>query len=305
MINAIGLTSGIFLLIGVGALARRAGLLKYEDRVALNNIIIFISLPALIFSAAREAKPELTLVYVALTSLAIGLSTLAVGFGIAKLLRLRGPVLGAFLLASGVGNTGYLGYPLTQAIFGQKHVVEAVFFDIFGTVIILFTAGIYFANKYGRSTENAASQAITYAAPNLAALFLGFVLSGAALPAPVESAVAALGQSTTGIIMLSIGLSLSADFGGKKLPVVALTCLKLAVMPAVGLIFAMVLPLPSLVREIVVLQSSMPVALMTFVIGDKYELDRDFLSGAILLSTLLSMLTIPAWRAVAQILFLS
>jgi len=46
----------------------------------------------------------------------------------------------------------------------------------------------------------------------------------------------------------------------------------------------------------------MPVALMSFVIGDKYDLDRDFLSGAVLVSTLLSMATIPLWQAVAPLL---
>lgn len=302
MVNPFGLTVGIFLLIGVGVVGRRLGLLRFEDRVALNNIIIFICLPALIFSAAREAPLEASLLLISSISLAISFVTLLIGYGLARLARLQGPLLGAFLLASGVGNTGYLGYPLTQALFGQEHLVKAVFFDIFGTVVILFTAGIYFANKYGRSSDHAPRQAVLYAAPNLAGLILGFVVTDMTLPGPLQLAVDSLAEATTAVIMLSIGISLSARFGRRLASVALLTILKLAVMPLAALAILLALDLPSVVGGVILLQSSMPVALMTFVIGDKYELDRDFLSGAILVSTVLSMLTIPGWLEIASLL---
>ena len=79
MVNPLGLTLGIFLLIGVGVVARRLGLLRFEDRVALNNIIIFICLPALIFSAAREAPLEASLLWVSAISLGISIVTLLIG----------------------------------------------------------------------------------------------------------------------------------------------------------------------------------------------------------------------------------
>ncbi len=301
-VEPIGLTLGIFLLIGVGVVARRLGILAFEDRQALNNIIIFLCLPALIFSAAREAPLEASLFIISAISLAISLTTLLLGYGLARLARLDGPLLGSFMLAAGVGNTGYLGYPLTQALLGREHLVKAVFFDIFGTVLILFTVGIYFANKYGHSSGRPARHALTYAAPNLAALILGFATANAQLPAPLELGVDSLAQATTAVIMLSIGVSLSLRFSRHWLPVGLLTTLKLAVMPLLGLGVALALDLPSAVGGVVVLQSSMPVALMTFVIGDKYRLDRDFLSGAIMASTALSMLTIPTWLTIVSLL---
>jgi predicted permease len=127
-------------------------------------------------------------------------------------------------------------------------------------------------------------------------------LAGVKLPVPFNLAVNSLAQATTGIIMLSIGVSLSAKFSQKKLPLVALTSLKLLVMPAIAAVAAISLHLSHTVGGVVLLQSSMPVALMTFVIGDKYDLDRDFLSGVILLSTLLSMASIPVWQSLASIL---
>jgi len=302
MLNLSGLTLGIFLLIGLGALCRRLGLLKFEDRVALNNIIIFIALPALIFTAAQRAPLTLSLVTISALALAISLAGVAVGYGLAKLLRLQGPLFGAFLLASGVGNTGYLGYPLTQALFGRTHLVKAVFYDIFGTVLVLFTIGIYFASKYGAAKDKAWRQGLTYAAPNLIALVLGFATYGVRLPVPIGLAINSLAGSTVAIIMLSIGISLSGGVSRNRPAVAAITLLKLVLMPALALGFGVALALPPIIAKVTLLQASMPIALMSFVIGDKYELDRDFLSGAILASTVLSLVTIPLWQAVAPLL---
>lgn len=305
MTDLAGLTLGIFLLIGLGVLARRLGLLSYDDRVPLNNIIIFISLPALIFVAARRAPFDESLAVISAVSLFISLATVAIAYLAAGAMKLRGPVFGAFMLAGGVGNTGYLGYPLTQALFGRQHLVKAVFYDIFGTVLVLFTAGIYFAAKYGSGPDGAARQGFTLAAPNLAGLILGFATHGLTLPVPINTAVNALAQSTTGIIMLSIGVSLSGTVGKSRLPVLAITGLKLALMPVLALSATVLLDLEPVVGGVILLQASAPVALMTFVIGDKYNLDREFLSGAILASTLLSMITIPGWQFVASNLLLS
>lgn len=302
MLNLSGLTLGVFLLIGLGALARRIGLLKYEDRVALNNIIIFISLPALIFTAARRAPFTPSLLAVSATAIGISLAAVAIGYGLAKSLRLKGPTFGAFMLASGVGNTGYLGYPLTQALFGRGQLVKAVFYDIFGTVFVLFTIGIYFAAKYGREKDKAWRQALTFAGPNLIALALGFATFGVKLPVPLDLAITSLAESTVAIIMLSIGVSLSAA-PGRALPAIgAVTLLKLIIMPALAILVGQALALPPIARSITLLQASMPIALMSFVVGDKYDLDRDFLSGAILISTVLSLITIPLWQSVAPLL---
>jgi len=302
MPNISGLTFGIFLLIGLGALCRRLGLLAYEDRNALNNIIIFISLPALIFTAARRAPFSTSLLTISAVALAISLAGVAGGYGLAKLLRLKGPLFGAFLLASGVGNTGYLGYPLTQALFGRAQLVKAVFYDIFGTVFVLFTVGIYFASKYGQGKQKAWRQGLILAAPNLIALALGFAAYGVRLPTPINLAINSLAGATVAIIMLSIGVSLSGKLGRAGAAVAAITILKLGIMPALALWLGAALALPPAITSVTLLQASMPIALMSFVIGDKYDLDRDFLSAAILVSTLLSLATIPLWQAVAPLL---
>lgn len=303
-LTVFALIAGVFSLILLGALGRKLGLLAYEARQTLNNIIIFFCLPALIFQAARRAGLNFIYFKVGLTSFLISFTTLALALLVVRFLSLDKPTKGAFLLASGVGNTGYLGYPITQLVLGSPAVIKAVFFDIFGTVMLLFTAGIYFASKYGqaRSTSNdqpAWKQALLYATPNLAALVTGFLVKDFTLPSFLTLVLNSLAKATTAIIMLAIGISLSFNINSKDTSAAfLLVSLKLLVMPLVALLLVIVFGLTGQSRSVVVLQASMPVALMSFVIGDLYELNKQFLSTIILVSTALSFFTIPLWQLV-------
>jgi len=302
--SILALIAGIFSLILLGALGQKLGLLAYEARQTLNNIIIFFCLPALIFQAAKKAGLNFIYLKVGLTSFLISFTTLALALLVVRFLALDKPTKGAFLLASGVGNTGYLGYPITQLVLGSRAVIKAVFFDIFGTVVLLFTAGIYFASKYGQVNEAAKDspawrQALLYATPNLAALGLGFLLKDFLLPSFLTLVLNSLAKATTAIIMLAIGVSLSFNIINKDTaPAFLLVSLKLLIMPLVALLLVTVFGLTGQSRSVVILQASMPVALMSFVIGDLYGLNKQFLSAIILISTALSFFTIPLWQLV-------
>lgn len=298
------LIAGVFSLILLGALGRKLGLLAYEARQTLNNIIIFFCLPALIFQAARKAGLNFIYFKVGLTSFLISFTTLALALLVVRFLALDRQTKGAFLLASGVGNTGYLGYPITQLVLGSPAVIKAVFFDIFGTVMLLFTAGIYFASKYGQADgvtkdSPAWKQALLYATPNLAALGVGFILKDFTLPSFLTLVLNSLAKATTAIIMLAIGISLSFNISNKDtVGALLLVGLKLLIMPLVALLLVLLFGLTGQSRSVVILQASMPVALMSFVIGDLYGLNRRFLSAIILMSTALSFFTIPFWQLV-------
>ena len=71
----------IIVMILIGALSKRIGLLKEEDVETLNNIVINIALPCMIFNALYNADvsllPRLSIltVYILITSLIVGILT--------------------------------------------------------------------------------------------------------------------------------------------------------------------------------------------------------------------------------------
>lgn len=294
----------VFSLIVLGYLAKVLKLLESKDTGLLNKIIVYILLPALIFQAVKTANFSARLAVMPLMAIIIGLVTLAAAYIVGRVLRLKKTVFGGFLLAAAVGNTGYLGYPLTQQIFGQSELVKAIFYDIFGTVVFIFTVGLFIAESYGSGGAkiNKIKEIITF--PPLIALAASYLLKPVALPAFVTSAVSFLAAATIPLIMISIGLSL--QLGKLKdylLPLIAVLLLKLIVGPLVAIGLGKTLALDAHTFRVLVLEASMPSAMLTLILGLKYRLNTDYLSAAILITTAVSLVTIPLWQQIASLAF--
>jgi predicted permease len=135
---------------------------------------------------------------------------LGVAFAAARLLALAPRRAGGFLLASSLGNTGYIGYPLTAALLGPAAVPIAVFYDVFGTVLQLVLVGFPVARKYGGGTRlgvlRLARELATF--PALIAAVAAIVLSPVAVPVPVSDWLDLLARMVAPLIMLSVGIPL-------------------------------------------------------------------------------------------------
>jgi malate permease and related proteins len=268
--SAIG---SVIVLILAGVVIRRVGLLGPEHVDILNQLIVYVALPALVFLGVYQQGLSLELFAIS----AVGLVTIGAGFGLAYLvgraLRLSGPTLGAFLLVAALGNTGYLGYPLTIALFGQARLVHAFFYDLFATTIGLFTIGIAVAAHYGRAGEEPPEQAqgapdeagrgrtregptregpgadggrprtwqqqfrasIGLVAPVIVAVIAGLALKLVGLPQFLVAAVGHLGDLTVPLVMITIGMSIEVHgFKDFPAPLAATVALKLLVAPVIA-----------------------------------------------------------------------
>ena len=140
----------IIVMILIGALSKKIGLLKEEDVETLNNIVINIALPCMIFNALYTADvsllPRLSIltVYILITSLIVGVLLLNfLGWDKRKIWSL--------VIVVVLGNTGFLGYPITQGIFGNAGIIRAVFCDISTSitfVVLSFILILIFDGEY-------------------------------------------------------------------------------------------------------------------------------------------------------------
>ena len=129
----------IIVMILIGSLSKKIGLLKEEDVETLNNIVINIALPCMIFNALYGADvsllPRLSIltVYMLITSLIVGVLT----YFVLKSLRWDKRKIWSVIIVVVLGNTGFLGYPITQGIFGNEGMIRAVFCDISTSIIFV------------------------------------------------------------------------------------------------------------------------------------------------------------------------
>jgi predicted permease len=284
-------------LVGVGLALRLAGLVKRENAKVLNSVIIYAALPALVFRVARQTDLSLDLLLVAAIAWLVGGAGFLVAWGLARLLRLPKKTAGAFILVTALGNTGYIGYPVTTMLLGEKALPQAVFYDVFGTVALLFTVGVIIAGRMGSHQGKVSPLKELLSAPAMVALLLG--LASRALPlTPSVSTVVMdwleiVASMTVPLVMISLGLTLSSrGFKGRLTAIGVAGAVKLLVLPEVAVVAALALGAPGASR-LVMLQAGMPSMMLTLIIGERFGLDTDFTASAILATTVACIVTIP------------
>lgn len=289
-------------IVGVGWLLRRLGVLSAQDARPINNVIIYAGLPAMIFRAVHNASLDRQLVGIAAIAWVCFIAVAALAWFTCRALKLPRLVCGGFILAAALGNTGYIGYPVSQAVLGETGLVHAIFFDVFGTVAALLFVGLFIAEKYGSSGErpiNPIREALAF--PAVIALFAGLLLQQVAVPTLVSGAIDSLATLVVPLIMISVGISLRlGTLREHAFTLSVLALLRLAVSPAVAWgVGSLVLKDPAALR-LVVLEAGVPSMMLTLVIGARFRLDTDFIASAILVTTVASIATIPLWQVLVS-----
>jgi predicted permease len=76
------------------------------------------------------------------------------------------------------------------------------------------------------------------------------------------------------------------------------TVVRLGLSAIIGAGLAVAVGLTGDVLHTVVIMAAMPTAMMSLVLGTRYGLRSDVLAGAVVVTTILATITLPAWRAV-------
>lgn len=131
----------LFILIGLGALGAKTGLLRPEGKQTLSNLLVNLVVPAMIINSYRmEFSAEILHNLMA----AFALSTLSILLGLIITLlftaRSRDSRTPIFRFACVFSNAGYMGLPLISALFGSEGLLYAsAFFTMFN--LLLWTVG--------------------------------------------------------------------------------------------------------------------------------------------------------------------
>lgn len=288
-------------IVAVGALLRATGIVHSGDARPLNAVIIYAGLPAFIFRAVHGAVLAPQLAGVVAVAWAVCGAMLLLGWAGARALRLPREVAGGFILATAWANTGFIGYPVTEAVFGKSALPAVVFSDVFGTVFSILVFGVLIAQHYGAAEDapkvNPLKEIVTF--PAVLALFAALALRSVEILAPLSHGIDLLANMVAPLIMLSVGIALRPHSVAKYATALALLAvLRLVVAPALALAFGS-LALDGLALRAAVLEASMPAMMLTLVIGGRFELDTDFLASAIFVTTAAAALTVPITQLLA------
>lgn len=207
------------------------------------------------------------------------------------------PTQGSFLLASMVGNTGYLGYPVSLALVGPKYFAWAIFYDTLGSTLGAYGLGVALAARFGMSSQG--RRLLLEALlknPALWSFWLGLGSRIVPLPELAEQVLKGCGWAVIALSLLLLGMRLSqlTSWQSVKLASISLG-IKMLIVPLVvgfGLSYLGVTGVPQLA---IVLQMSMPPAFATLVIAEAYNLDQELTVTALAIGSMGLLLTLPIW----------
>ncbi|GAB0117191.1 AEC family transporter [Acidisoma sp. 7E03] len=304
----------IFALIFVGLFCRRMNVLGPQATRELNRFVVYLALPALLFDIMAHAS------WKALDQPGfIGAFTLScfIVFAVTIALRLRGgrhlADVGIDGLNAAYANTGFIGFPLSLLVWGHSSLTLTTIAAII-TVCVLFAVAIVII-EIGLQTEShplhlARKVALSLVKnPLLVSPVLGalWAASGVPLPGSAETFFKLLGEAASPCALVALGLFLGerrvtatvpaarpSDLRGSLL----LVGLKLLLHPLVAWVLAVwVFRLPPAVTQLTVVMAALPTGTGPFMLAEFYGREARVTANAILLSTILSLVTVSLYLA--------
>jgi hypothetical protein len=273
----------VFLIAALGYGWARAGL-PY-DGAFITTFMINVATPCLVFATlARLRFAGGEILTMALASLAC--MALAAAVAAPALLAFRLP-LRVYLPALTFPNAGNMGMPLCLFAFGETGLGLAVIF--FATLaVVQFTLGPAIAS--GRPDP-----AQMLRTPVVHAVVLALLLQGMDLGVPrwVENTTMLLGNCAVPLMLVSLGVALARLRVAGLGRALALSAMRLGLGFGVGLAVVWVMGLEGAVRGVVLLESSMPVAVFNYLWAVRYGNAPEEVAGMVLGSTALSFLSLP------------
>jgi predicted permease len=285
---------GVLAYVGLGVVLRMTKLLVPEDAKPLNTLLIYVALPALVFTTVQPTAADGRLAVLPGVAWLVALIGIGVAWGLTKLLRLEGPTAGAFILVAVFGNTAYIGYPVASALLGDAGLVRAIFSDLFGNTAAIITLGALVGSHYGEHElkVNPLREIVTF--PPFVALALAMALRSVPVPEMVGSWLGALGKLVVPLIMVSVGLSLKPKSVREHLSkIAAIAGVKIVLLPLLALAIGSLLTRDPASLRVMVLEAGVPSMMFTLVFGLRFKLDVDLIASAILVTTVGAIFTIP------------
>ena len=199
----------LFILIGLGALGAKTGLLRPEGKQTLSNLLVNLVVPAMIINSYRmEFSAEILHNLMA----AFALSTLSILLGLIITLlftaRSRDSRTPIFRFACVFSNAGYMGLPLISALFGSEGLLYAsAFFTMFN--LLLWTVG--YSMVSGSSDPKKVAQSLLHC-PAIYAIVVGLAIYLLQIPLPdlIVQPMELLGDMNTPLSMLITGMLIAS-----------------------------------------------------------------------------------------------
>lgn len=301
MLDIVLKISTIFIMIFIGFFACRLKVLKSESQEHLVSLILNITLPCMLVNSIcgntlSEDSFKMTVETFILSAIYFILAILAAE-ALVKLFRVREENdIGVYKIIFTSINAGFMGLPVTMAVFGNEAVYYMALHNIVLNVVLYSFCIVQLNSGAGRAVIGKALKKL--ASPCIIGAVLGVVLlfAGIKIPDYLAGIIQPVGNVTIPVAMMIVGIQLADGkildcFRNKKL--VLFSIVTMLIWPLFILLIVKFSPLPDILKTVFVLGAALPPATTISAIAANENRNYKLAADGIIVTTLMAMITIP------------
>lgn len=286
-----------FLLIAGGAALKRWGGFEAAFWTGLERLVYFVLFPALLFRSLAISPLGIADAY---RLVGVGLAFTLVGMLLSALaqplFRLPHSMFAACFQCGFRFNT-YIALAVASSIGGEAAVAAiSLLIGILVPVVNVVAVGMLARGQRGRIGNELARNPLIVAC----AAGIAWKIAGLPLPSLASNVLGLLASAALPLGLLAVGAGLT--FRSAKLPPAALlwwSAVKLLALPGLALLFANLVSLSPLERQVAVTIAAMPTAPSAYILANQMSGNGAPVALLISTATVLAAITLPLWIALA------
>lgn len=304
--------AAIFAMTAIGFIASKTGVLPAESKKYLSNMLLFITSPCMIIGSMTSQTLDThtfeLMIQIVAGSFIFFLAAMAVSFLIVKLMRCDKEDAGVLMVIITAVNTGFMGFPVTKAIFGNTYFFLMVIQNIVLNIYI-YSMMVYQMNYGFRKKEGIKGMLMPMLNMCTYALIIGLVLMllKVQLPDILADFINTIGDATIPVSMIVVGVQLSESSIRKMLTnkrLITASLCNVILIPVLTFLAVNWLPLAPESKLILIFAAAFPCAVVSTAIALKENRNAALMAEGVAMTTLLSMGTLPVTAIILTNLYL-
>jgi len=311
-LEVIGVTLPIFAVIAVGFFIKKKGIIKDQHVPLLNKLTYNFGLSSLVFLNIAENKLkeifDVNILKVIFPTYFLFLIIVFLSF---YFLKIKNQTKGAAIVSTYRSNMAFIGMPVLLYAYGSLATAKASIviacllpLNILTTALFLRLLNIQDSKDRKTGIKKLVIEIITD--PVLIAVIAGLIISyfSYEIPALIFRFFEILSSLAVPLALISIGASFKFSHIKSNIKYLSLISFgKLILMPLLSLVFSIfIFKVGNLDRDIICILCAMPLAVAAFIQSERYNSDTDFVSSALIITTLISAVTITAWLFILRLI---
>lgn len=300
---SVNVTIPIFLVMALGYLLKRTGMLDDHFAAAANKFNFHVTLPVMLFRdiTSVDIRGAFDLRYVIFCALSSTVCFWLI-WGGSKLLIRNKEIRGAFVQASFRSSAAVMGLAFIENIYGASAmgplmIIGAVpLYNIFSVIVLTFESAD--TRPAGRTEKVKEAVAGIFKNPIILAIFAGLFAAffGLRFPAAVNKTIGSVAQMATPLALITIGVGFRGrDALAKLKPTAAAALLKLVVQPLLFVPIAVWMGFTGEKLVAILIMLAAPTTPSCYIMAKNMKNDEKLTASVVVTTTLLAAFTLTGW----------